>query len=557
MPTLAIQTGADAGAEFFFDRTIVIGRGGTADIALSDSSVSRRHAIVELENGEWMVRDLSSANGTFVNDRRVAQKTALANGDVLRLGSVIVGYTDAARASKATGDTTAIRCRDDRSLDSRVVLRVGAAEAVKPPTTADSRGTASPWAAVVERFSRITAMMFDERALLTFAVDELLQMLPRAERGFVMLFDAELDRFVLAAARKRSGTLDEVVASQTLLREVLARKEAVLVVNPQSDRRYASADSIHNLRMQTAVCAPILFQNEMFGVMQVDSTSSGASFERQDVAAALALASQIAMALAYARVHSRLVERELVERDLALARKVQQHFLPPAAPSIPGFEFAIAYNPALAVGGDLYDFVALGDNRIAAVVGDVSGKGIAAALFAAKVMSDLRYEAVAQPNAAAILTRVNRVLAARDHEGMFVTLALVIIDAESNRLSVASAGHPLPLVRDAGGRVASIGRTGDSPLGLDANSLFTQCEYEIDPGDAVVLYTDGVIEALTPSGEQYGPDRLSAAVAASPRGARSIVNAIIGDVRAFEHGRPQSDDVTVVCFERTAQPSQG
>jgi sigma-B regulation protein RsbU (phosphoserine phosphatase) len=246
------------------------------------------------------------------------------------------------------------------------------------------------------------------------------------------------------------------------------------------------------------------------------------------------------------------VERELVERDLALAHKVQQHFLPQAPPSVPGFDFAVAYNPALAVGGDLYDFIALGDGRVAAVVGDVSGKGIAAALFAAKVMSDLRYEAAAQSNAAAILTRVNRVLAAKDHEGMFVTLALVIIDAESSRLSVGSAGHPLPLVRDAAGHVAGIGRSGDSPLGLDANSRFTQCDYEIDPGDAVVLYTDGVLEALTPSGDQYGPDRLAAAVAASARSPRSIVNAITGDVRAFEQGRPQSDDVTVVCLERKA-----
>jgi serine phosphatase RsbU (regulator of sigma subunit)/pSer/pThr/pTyr-binding forkhead associated (FHA) protein len=555
VPTLAIQAGADGHSEqgeFHFDRTIVIGRGGTADLALTDSSVSRRHAMVEREDGQWIVRDLASANGTFVNDRRVAQKTTLASGDVLRLGSVVIAYTDGVRARQATGETTAVRCRDDQALDSRVVLRVGAAEAAKASPLVDSKGGVSPWTAVVERFARITSMMFDERALLAFAVEELLHMLPGAERGFVMLWDAELDRFVLSAARKRSGALDEVVASQTLLREVLARKEAVLVVNPQSDRRYASADSILNLRMQTAVCAPILFQNEMFGVLQVDSTSSGTSFERHDLAVALALASQMAMALAYARVHSRLVERELVERDLALARKVQQHFLPPEPPEVPRFDFAVAYNPALAVGGDLYDFVTLGDGRLASVVGDVSGKGIAAALFAAKVMSDLRYEAAAQSDAAAILTRVNRVLAARDHEGMFVTLALAIINPEANRLTVASAGHPLPLVRDAAGNVTSIGRTGDSPLGLDANARFGQSEYEIDPGDSVVLYTDGVLEALDAGGKQYGPERLSALVGSSAPGAQSIVDAITADVRAFEKGRAQSDDVTVVCFKRSA-----
>jgi serine phosphatase RsbU (regulator of sigma subunit) len=258
------------------------------------------------------------------------------------------------------------------------------------------------------------------------------------------------------------------------------------------------------------------------------------------------------MALAYARVHTKLVERELVERDLGLARKIQQHFLPPRLPALPGFEFGVAYQPALAVGGDLYDFVTLGDGSLAIAVGDVSGKGIAAALFAAKVMSDLRYEAAGQAEAAAILGRVNRVLAARDHEGMFVTLALVIITPSASRLTVASAGHPLPLVRDATGRVVTIGHSGDGPLGLDADAKFSQYRYEIDARDAVVLYTDGFLEALNAENDQYGHERLCETVASCAPGPKTIVDAITEDVRTFESGRPQSDDVTVVCFERGA-----
>ena len=379
-------------------------------------------------------------------------------------------------------------------------------------------------------------------------------MLPHAERGFVMLWDSHLDRFVPGAAQTRAGATDTIVASHTLLSEVITRKEAVLVANVGSDSKFASSESILSLKMRTAVCAPVLFQNQMFGVIQADSTSNAEPFTRADVEVVLALASQLAMALAYARLHARLTERELFERDLGLARKIQHHFLPPDLPVAPGFDFAVDYRPALAVGGDLYDFIPLADGRIAVTVGDVSGKGIAAALFAAKVMSDIRYQAVGQVEASTILARINKTLAERDHEGMFVTLALTIIDARNRRLTVASAGHPLPVVRDAGGQVMTIGHDGDAPLGVDPNARFAQHVYEFDRGDTVVLFTDGVIEALNVQNELYGTDRLIDTVAGCESGAASALVRTIGDsVTAFAGAQEQSDDVTVVCFQRSAE----
>src|SRR5579864_5759216 len=170
--------------------------------------------------------------------------------------------------------------------------------------------------------------------------------------------------------------------------------------------------------------------------------------------------------------------------------------MPPKPPEMPSFVFAVEYTPALKVGGDLYEFVELSDGLIAVAVGDVSGKGVSAALFAAKVMSDIRYESRGQTSAAVILNRLNRALSLRNDEGMFVTLALIVIDLAKGHLMVASAGHPLPMVRGATGEVSDIGKTGDKPLGLDDTAEFAQHDYEIDRGDRVVLYTDGVIEAL-------------------------------------------------------------
>jgi serine phosphatase RsbU (regulator of sigma subunit) len=548
VPTLTIRAGAGVGRELVFDRTIVVGRGGMVDLEVTDSSVSRRHAQVFNEADGWFVRDLGSANGTFVNGRRVAGDIALSHGDVVRLGSIALDYTQSAHAA-STSDTTSIRYVDRDQAHSQVVLRVNAEEAEREAQRADRAG--GQWSLLVESFARIGAIVFEERAVLALAIEQLVKMLPHAERGFVMLWDSHLDRFVPGAARTRGGATDTIVASHTLLREVLTRKEAVLIANIGADAKFASSESILSLKMRTAVCAPVLFQGQIFGVIQADSTSNAEPFIRADVEVVLAVASQLAMALAYARLHAKLTERELFERDLGLARKIQHHFLPPELPAAPGFEFAVDYRPALAVGGDLYDFIPLADGRLAVTVGDVSGKGIAAALFAAKVMSDIRYQAVGQADASTILARINRTLAERDHDGMFVTLALTIIDPRRSRLTVASAGHPLPVVRDAAGHVMTIGHGGDAPLGVDAAARFEQYVYEFDCGDTVVLFTDGVIEALNGQHELYGTDRLISTVAGCESGAASALVRTIGDsVTAFAGIQEQSDDVTVVCFQR-------
>lgn len=554
VPTLSMVTGPNQGAVFSLDQPIVIlGRGGAADITLPDTSVSRRHAQLSLEDGVWGVLDLDSANGTFVNGRRISQRTPLAHGDSLRLGAVALSY-DAPPATPAQPpagrmEPEAPPLAPAKDSDPHIVLRVtpelpaGLGEGY----TMFGGGRRSR---VLDSLAKISSMVFDERALLAYVVEELLKALPQAERAFVMLWDAELERLVPVSSRTDTGDTGPVVASQTLLRDVLTAKQAVLVTNAPTDTKYGQVASMYALKMTSAVCAPILFQDEIFGVIQVDSSKGLEPFTRSDVALTLALALEVGMALAYARLHGKLMERELVERDLALARKIQHHFLPPRPPDVPGYGFAVEYQPALAVGGDLYDFVELNEGLLALAVGDVSGKGVSAALFAAKVMSDLRYLAAGETYASSILRRVNQAISTSGGESMFVTLALAVINPRSGRLSVASAGHPLPLVRDAAGHVTDIGRIGDKPLGVDERAEFTQYEYEIDPGDSVVLFTDGVVEALNRDHELYGDQRLIATVGRAGSGADQLVQAISSDVREFVKGHPQSDDVTVVCFDR-------
>jgi sigma-B regulation protein RsbU (phosphoserine phosphatase) len=285
-------------------------------------------------------------------------------------------------------------------------------------------------------------------------------------------------------------------------------------------------------------------------VIQIDSTSGKFPFSRADVVLTVGISAEVGMALAYARLAGELVEQKLLEHDLELARKIQHHFMPAGPPSVPGYSFGIEYKPALAVGGDLYDFIDLGPGLNAIVVGDVSGKGVSAALYSAKLVTDLRYVAKGLTSPAAILSRVNDVLASGDHEGMFVTAAVAVLDGRGGRFTVASAGHPLPFARDRSGQVSPLGRADGPAIGMVPGARFHDHEYELDTGDVVVFYTDGVIEALNTHKEMFGESGLLDSLRRSNGEPMGAVQTIAGDVYQFTGSAPQSDDVTIVCVGR-------
>ena len=544
MPRLTIQSGASRGREFQFDRTTVIGRGATSDLALTDPGVSRRHASLSRQDGAWFVEDLGSANGTLVNGWRVTRPTRLKPGDVIGIGAVLAEFSEDA---EAVAPQPAVQYRDEGPAPAVLLTMPGADATGAPAPVAVDEAVRLRFLA---DFARIGTLVFDEPALVTFIADELLALVPRADRSVVLTREGEA--LVPRAARMRTGQPTEIVASRQLLDDVMTRREAVLAIDTQADARYSESESIFALGIRAAICAPMLFQDEIYGVVQVDSASPGVPFQEADVALVLSLASQLGMALGYARLHATLVERELVERDMALARRIQQQFLPEGRLELPGFSAAVEYRPAQGVSGDFYDRIALDGGRVAVIVGDVSGKGVSAALYAAKLMTDLRYQALGQVDPGAILSRANQVLAGRDHEGMFATVAVAVIEPARGSVVLASAGHPPPFVRRAGGEVAAIGEPGGAPLGLDPRARFAEYTCDLQPGDALVLYSDGIIEALDANQALFDEARTMAAIRYSDGTVDGILQSLRQAIEAFVGRAPQSDDVTLVCVRRDA-----
>src|SRR5208283_3324617 len=395
-------------------------------------------------------------------------------------------------------------------------------------------------------------------------LDSLMELFPQAERLFLILVDPETKRLVRKAFRCRPGRrgahfsstipADEaqVSISRSIVNHVLVQKKAVLSQDASMDKNLPTSASIADLKIRSVMCVPLLTpDSQALGILQLD-TSDRKQFYQEDLDVLTAVASQAAISIQNATLHESLLERERLDRDLKLAEQVQKRFLPQAVPKLPGFEFFAHYDPAYEVGGDYYDFVHLPANRCAIAVGDVSGKGVAAALMMAKFSGDTRYCILTENSPSAAANELNSLLFAAGIDEKFITLSLSVLDVQMRSLAVCSAGHPPILIRRAGGKVEEVGGeiTG-FPLGIMPGTQYKHLEVGLNFGDVAVVYSDGVTDGRSVREELYHTSenpRLIRKLAETSGGPETVGRAILQDIREYSANHAQVDDITLVCF---------
>ena len=265
------------------------------------------------------------------------------------------------------------------------------------------------------------------------------------------------------------------------------------------------------------------------------------------------LANQAALSVEQARLHRVESQGQRMERELQQARRIQMSLLPAAYPVVPGYDFAATYESAREIGGDLYDFIEWPNDpaRVGLLIADVSGKGTAAALFMAHSRAMIRGAAQTQPGPGATLATANVQIARDNHAMLFVSAFYAVLETASGRLTFANAGHNLPLIRRAGGQVEEVMSRG-MVLGIMDDMTYDEATAVLAPDDILLLYTDGITEAMDADGELFGKARLSDAVArAAPATARDLIDAILAAVRAYIGDTPQADDLTIVTVKRS------
>lgn len=545
MATLDIVTGANTGERHpLLSRESLIGRHPDCQIVLRDSTVSRRHARITRDSAGWWVDDIGSQHGTRVNGELLRGPRQLHNGDEILLSQVKLVFV-------AEPSLAELEEQFKQTLDrsSTIVTSINVLNDSVRETDAQ---TNPKWRALLE-ITRSLGISLDLKKILPGVLDNIVKILPQAARGCVMVVDRGTDRLRPYAIRN-SGSAPEgpLTLSRTISNSVMTEGKAVLI-SDVGDLAGSASASVVDLQMHSIICAPLVGSADRpFGLIHLDSQDPARQFTAEDLDVLVNIANLVGQAIDHAELHQTALQFDRRERDMETAKQVQQHFLPQDRPVIPGYTLFDYYRPADLVGGDYFGYTPLPDGQLAIAVGDVAGHGVPAALLMARLCSEARYCLVTNLIPSDAIQNLNEQLTKQPFS-FFITFAMCVLDPVRHELAVVNAGHMPPLVRRARtGLIDALGADITSPpLAIDSGTEYRQASADLEPGDLVVLYTDGVSEAPNREGERYGIERISA-VLQSSTDPRSFVENLLADVRTFAAGTPQEDDVCVVAFSRQA-----
>jgi phosphoserine phosphatase RsbU/P len=559
MAELRTVEGPHAGGVFALDReSAVLGRHPDCDIVLDSGAVSRQHARIRRVENQFYIEDMQSRNGTYINGRQIRERHQLNDQDRITLCDVVMVFHDdatnqktASRGTVSIFETTALMVDDEPDENSSTVM-----------TRLDVSSGSSSLRLEVNPQAKLRALIEISQNLgravalndvLPKVLDSLLAIFPQADRGVMVLRDPTSGRLVPRAMKhRRPELLDTVRISRTIVQGVMTTKEAILSADASSDIRFKASESIVDFHIRSVMCAPLITsQGDVTGVIQIDTSDQRNRFSRDDLEVLASVACQAAIAVENAELHETAIRDQKRSRELEVAHDVLRGFLPSASPRIEGYDFFHYYEPANELGGDYYDYIPLPGRRLAVVVADVSGKGIPASLLMARLSADARYCLASEPTPAEAIAQLNRVFFSAGWEDRFVTLVLAVLDPSRHEVTLVDAGHPPAYLQHGGTVIQAVDEANARlPLGVTEDAEYVQVSYRLDPGDQLVLYTDGISEAMNENNELYGFQRLYDQVTAPSPGVTAHGQNILGDVKEFVGKRSQSDDMCLVCIGR-------
>ncbi len=303
-------------------------------------------------------------------------------------------------------------------------------------------------------------------------------------------------------------------------------------------------------RIKSSLCVPLLLKDRVIGVIQVCNKRKDISFTNEDQHLLVSFAVHAAIAIENAKLYQEVAEKERMKKELEIAHRLQVSLLPDKPPQIKGYQIAAMSQPAREVGGDFYDFIDVAESKIGLVIGDVSGKGLPAALFMALSRSFLRAQAIGNLKANIVLEKANRLIANDAREGMFVTVFYAILDTPGKILRISNAGHNPPLLFHSSTGECEELRMAGIVLGAFDEAQFQEKEIILKKGDIVIFYTDGITEAIDENNQQFGMERLIKVLKDNPYlQATELIKVIKEKIEEFSKDQPQFDDFTLVIVK--------
>jgi serine phosphatase RsbU (regulator of sigma subunit) len=541
----------------------VLGRQYDSHICLTGKAISRQHAQVLRRGETYFIEDLQSSNGTFLNGMRLAPHTLapISDRDALQIGP----YVFALRLTDGAAEVA--------SHESNLVVR----EKLSAINLSQSLYGQDPShkLQVVLEIAQNLGRTLELDPLLDKLLEQIMRLFPQSDRSLVILYEG--DKLMVRAQRSR-GRHDETAIpySRTIVRKALDEGVGLLSEDVQADQRFVGSETVTSLGIHSVLCVPLITQEgRRLGVIQIDRFRKGGGYRVEDLQLLTAIGLQVAVVLENVELHGQLLREERLHQELALAREIQQGFLPAepldASTGLTGSDIEVYGKlfPARQVAGDLYDYFVVGaagssdladtdpgtgGGRIAFFIGDVSGKGMPAALFMVAVRTLSRHLVKEGGSLSQTMTRLNAALADDNPSCMFVTLIHGFCDTATGALRFASAGHPAPVLRRADGSTEEIVTPAGRLLGYDTAPLNIQeVELTLAPGETLVFVTDGLLEARSPVDQSmFGTERFRDLVAAflPKRTLAACAQQAKNATELFTGSKELQDDLTLLLIRR-------
>jgi len=534
-------------------RPVVIGRSTAVDIHVPDRFLSRQHARLFLKDESWWIEDLASRNGSWINGKRIDCPIVFGQDDRVRLSNTHLYFSPGAEEPEPT-PTDFITSESDvafRPVDELIKSAHSLGPSELDPTETVIRQ--SEHLRLLNQFHSSLSQPLDLDNLLELILDQLFDAL-RADQGIIYLKQADgLNQ--RAAERSIGGLTTEHLESHTLLTKVADEGLTALVNGLNTPSDWQSGDSILEQGVKSLTAAPLTDSQGTLGMIAMSSNRAEVSFGEQEQELLVSLASVAALRirnmLLIEEAAREAAEIERLDEELLLARKIQVGLLPSKTPRLEGFELRGSSIPCRRVSGDFYQMIPRDDGKeVVVLVADVVGKGLGASLVTASLEALAIGPIEAGHPPAEICRRLDRRLYARTTSGKFSAMFIVLLRAEEDRVSFANAGlNPGLLVRSSG-RVHQLHASGP-PLGLLLGATYKESTRRLKDGDLLVLYTDGLTEAVNPTDQEYGLRRLiNVCRSQRENSLDEIAEAIEIDLEEFVHGVPYDDDRTLVLARR-------
>ena len=533
-----------------------IGRDESNTIILADERrlISRRHAMVEI-NGAVHLKDLDSQNGTFLNGNRIepGRNYDLKHGDTFRIGDygieVRIEETRISAPETIFAPDTAAASDDDSLSRLQTMYAQIAVEAQESDAKALQRLVEEM--VVLNELASDIAASFDTQEIVRKIVRRSIQLIG-AEQGLITLVNRnEAGSSLKTMVRSMETPGDPFHANAFLLERMRRHRQPILLNDPRRHSEFRHIDWPPALR--NVISVPLIVRSEITGVLSIFNKHDRRGFTDSDCRLMSIIAAQSAQVIETARLREEEKQFLQMRRELQVAQEIQKNLLPTDAPDIPGYD-VIGYSiPAELVGGDYFDYIPVDDHRWALCVGDVSGKGLPASLLMANVQATLRAQAYWSTSVASCMSGANTLLYRSTGRSMFVTLLYGYLDVTSHRFNYSNAGHVRPLFFASGKKPVRL-ETASFVLGAIEQMTYEADSVTFAPGDMLVVYSDGVVEAMNDRRELFEEHRLIDVLERHRQSpAETVAQAVLEAVRIHSGDAAQSDDLTVLVVKRRSE----